>query len=121
MISEDQKTIIFTNDDDGKSVFLRKLYYEFVCEIITDFFKKPLEKNKFHDQFVSMLLNIEDYNDVYDITTEVGYYWALSIIHNEYTTESLSVEEIEKFSQFSADYYHKNEIISFVNKFSCAQ
>jgi len=78
---------IFTDDDGTKKIFLREKYYEFVCLLIRDYYKKEIVENDFHKGFIKLLNNLEDYQGVYFIDHYLPTYWAISIIHNDDTDD----------------------------------
>lgn len=109
------KEFIFINDDGKKSVFYRMEYYKHVCDIIKNFFGESLPDNDFHKHFISLLNLLKDYNDVYNITTEMPFYWAICIIENDWTTNYLIKEKtLEEYIQYSKVYDKKNNITTFV-------
>lgn len=113
IIKEDQ--FIFINDDGKKSIFYRREYYKHVSDIIKTFFNESLSDNEFHKRFISLLNELEDYNDVYNITTEMPFYWAICIIENDWTTNHLIKDKtLDDYIQYSKKYDKKNNITTFI-------
>lgn len=40
--------------------FLRRKYYQYVSDLITDFFEEPLPDNDFHTRFLNVLNTLEN-------------------------------------------------------------
>ncbi|ANF50527.1 hypothetical protein A0O34_08335 [Chryseobacterium glaciei] len=104
----------FIDDDGQEKIFLREKYFEFVCLLITEFFKKKIIENEFYNYFISMLNNLEDYDGVDYINHQIPYHWALSIIQNKNTTDSYTSEELEKLLEFYAKFEKQNNLTSFI-------
>ncbi|GAA5083568.1 hypothetical protein GCM10023210_02360 [Chryseobacterium ginsengisoli] len=112
-----EETYVFNNDNGGESIFLRKKYYELVCILVTDFFKKPLEYNAMNATLIGNLNALFADGKRKDISTFVDrepYYWAMSIIEDKETTNVLNEKELEGYAEFIEDFYKNNEIKSFV-------
>lgn len=110
------KDIFVYNDEFGNEcTFLRKQYYFHVCNLVTDFFEEPLEMNSFHKYFIKMLDELEDYKDVYVITIEPLSYWAICIIENDFTINSLINEKkIEELTEWNLMYYKSHNIVRYI-------
>ncbi len=111
-----KKEFHFINDEDEKCVFHIKEYYDFVCAVILDHFHEELKHNKFHEWFISTLNTLEDYDDVYFITSEMPYYWSMCIIENDRTNKSLQGEELDSYIQFAKKYRLDRGIRTFLEE-----
>ena len=110
---EDQ--YIYTDEFGNESVFLRRKYYKLVCATIKDFFEEPLPENGFHRHFLNLLNTLEDYHDVYIITTEMPFYWAVCIIENNWTIKHLLKNKTnEEYREWYIRYKKENDIVSFI-------
>lgn len=106
--------ILIFKDDDKSFVFYRKKYYEFICFLIKNFFQVPLSQNKTHKWFVDTLNSLQDYDDVYFINSELPFYWAMNIIQNDRTTETLLGEDLDRYIEFAKNYDKENGITSYI-------
>lgn len=114
-----EETYIFTDEENHKSIFLREMYYNYICALVTDFFDKPLEYNLINFKLINYLNALfadGNYEGVNEITGKPPYYWAMSIIENEWTTRTLSKEELEKHYIFQEEFYKKHNINSFIHR-----
>lgn len=102
------------NDDNLKKTFHRKLYYNLICSIIIDFFGKTLVDNDFHKYFVDYLNHLKDFDDVYFLTSETAYYWAICIIENNKTNTQLNNKQLQEYSAFYRNFLHENKISKFI-------
>jgi len=106
---------LYKDEYDNDCQFLRKKYYEKVSSLITDFFEEPLPDNKFHQRFLNVLNTLEDYHDVYHITTEMPFYWAICIIENRWTHNHLIKNKTnDEYREWSTKYRTENNIITFI-------
>lgn len=104
----------FNNDDDENSIFYTRKYYEFICSLVTDFFKVELEQNKFHSWFINTLNSLEDSDDVYFLTSEMPFYWAMCIMENNRTNKSLQGGDLEDYLKFAKHYRNEKGIKTFL-------
>ncbi len=111
-----EETYVFNNNEGGKSIFLRKKYYEFIDSLVTDFFKKPFEYNKMNAGLINRLNALPAGGNYKTVSSFTGNppYWALSVIENKETTDVLSVEQLKSYPEFVEDFYRKNGISSFI-------
>ncbi|MCS3867709.1 hypothetical protein J3D55_000625 [Chryseobacterium ginsenosidimutans] len=105
---------LFTDEDGQKRIFLREKYFDFVCQLITDFFEKKIIQNEFYDYFVNLLNDLEDYEGVDFINHQIPLHWALCIIQNKHTIDSFTAEEYERFKIFSLKFKKQNNITSII-------
>ncbi|MBB6330943.1 hypothetical protein HNP24_001893 [Chryseobacterium sediminis] len=106
---------MYKDEFGNECIFLRDAYYELVCAIITDFFEETLPNNDFHSRFLNLLNTLEGYDDVYNITTEMPFYWAICIIENEWTNKHLIKNKTnDLFIEWYKKYKQKNDIVSFI-------
>lgn len=102
----------FIDDDGTRKVFLREKYFEFVCLLITDYYKKEVPQNDFYNYFVNLLNNLDDYNGVYFVEHYMPPYWALSIIENDNTKNSFNYDE--RMKEISTKFRRENNLSSFI-------
>lgn len=106
---------IYRDEFGNECTFLSGKYYELVCALVTDFFEEPLPNNDFHNHFLNLLNTLQDYDDVYNITTEIPYYWAICIIENGLTNKHLIKNKTDNlFMEWYKKYKQKNNIVSFI-------
>lgn len=106
---------IYQDEFDNECTFLRKKYYEHICAIITDFFEEPLPDNEFFRNFLDILNTLEDYHDVYYLTTEMPFYWAICIIENRRTNHHLIKNKTnDDFREWYIKYKKENDIVRFI-------
>lgn len=111
-----EEIYIFNNNEGGKSIFLRGKYYEFVCNLVTGFFKKPLEYNLNNAGLISNLNALfadGKYKDISKFIDNPPYNWAISIIENKETTHILDEEQLKGYTEFLEEFNKKNDINSF--------
>lgn len=108
---------VFTDTDDGiKKIFLREKYFEFVCVLITDYYKKEVIENDFYKYFVELLNNLEDDYGVFFIEHQMPPYFALGIIENKIPEDSFQYDE--RMKNISSNFRKKNNLKSFVIDYS---
>ncbi|MGN7863247.1 hypothetical protein [Chryseobacterium sp. 22458] len=106
---------IYKDEFDNECTFLRGKFYKYVCDLITVFFEEPLPDNEFHKNFVNALNNLEDYHDVYKFTIEYPWYWAICIIENNWTVNSLiKGKNDEELMEWVKKYKKENDIVSLI-------
>lgn len=106
---------IYKDEFENECTFLRGKFYKYVCDLITDFFEEPLPDNEFHRNFVNGLNTLQDYHDVYNFTVEYPWYWAICIIENNWTINSLIKEKSdEELMEWIKKYKKENEIVSLI-------
>ncbi|KPE52806.1 hypothetical protein [Chryseobacterium indologenes] len=106
---------LYKDEFENDCQFLRKKYYEHVSAIITDFFEEPLPDNEFHQRFLNMLNTPENYEDVYHITTEMPFYWAICIIEDRWTNNHLIKNKTnDDYRKWNNRYCIENDIITFI-------
>lgn len=106
---------LYKDEFGNECTFLRGKYYKQVCALITDFFKEPLPDNDFHKHFLNLLNTLEDHHDVYTITTEMPFYWAICIIENRWTNNHLIKNKTnEDYREWVNKYDKENNIITFI-------
>ena len=117
-----EKDFVFIDDatDGKKRIFHRFLFYSYIKNLIIDFFNIELKDNETHLRFISFLETLEDAGDVYFLTHEETYHWALSIIQNEAEPdESIIINNQElnkKEMNFYLDFLKNNNIKSFIEE-----
>ncbi|WP_185287864.1 hypothetical protein [Chryseobacterium lactis] len=95
--------------------FLRRKYYQYVSDLITDFFEEPLPDNDFHTRFLNVLNTLENYEDVTYITCEMPFYWAICIIENRRTHHHLIKNKTnEDYIQWHTKYRTANDFVTFI-------
>ena len=106
--------VIYFDESEGEEyVFRRKEYYFLVCGIVTEFFHWSMPENGFHERFVDLLNDVEIYDDVVNITSEMPYYWAMCIIEGGFTRNGLTDSGINAFIKFSAMWRSKTGVIYY--------
>jgi len=110
-----EKDFIFIdeNDDNKKKIFHRKLYYNFIKELITVFFEKELENNNIHLKIIELLDTLEDYDDVDFFISEASYHWAICIMYNTFETAEIensmiTPQKIKEYAKFSREFLFNN-------------
>lgn len=112
-----EETYIFNNDEGGKSIFLRGKYYEFVCKLVSDFFKEVLEYNFINARLINNLNALYDggkYEDIRKFVDKKPYQWAMSIIENKETATVLDDKSLEEYNIFLDEFFKANNIKSFI-------
>ncbi|BAP32478.1 uncharacterized protein CHSO_3441 [Chryseobacterium sp. StRB126] len=95
--------------------FLRGKYYKYISDLITDFFEEPLPDNDFHTHFLNVLNTLEDYDDIYYITSEMPFYWAICIIENRRTHNHLIKNKTnEDYKKWHTKYRTANDFVTFI-------
>lgn len=106
---------LYKDEYNNDCQFLRRKYYEYVSALITDFFEEPLPDNDFHTHFLNALNTLENYDDVYHITTEMPFYWAICIIENRWTNHHLIKDKTnEDYGKWHAKYRAANDLVTFI-------
>lgn len=111
-----EETYVFNDHGGGKGIFLRGRYYEFVCSLVTDFFEKPLEYNLANARFINHLNALFDNGSAEYISkflAQPPYDWALSIIENKETANTLNPEQLASYTEFLEAFYRKNGMTAF--------
>ena len=111
-----EKDFFFIDEYNKKMVFHRKLFYDFICLCIELVFNSKAEMNSIHLNFLNFLNELESYQDVYFLTSELTEYWALCIFENNKSIHELSIEDSDKFSFLYKEFLSKNKIQDFVEK-----
>lgn len=106
---------LYKDEFGNECTFLRGKFYQYVIDLITVFFEEPLPGNEFHENFVKALNNLEEYHDVYTFTIEYPWYWAICIIENKRTINSLiKGKKNEELMEWIKKYKKENDIISLI-------
>ncbi|KIC61987.1 hypothetical protein [Chryseobacterium taiwanense] len=102
------------SDDGNTKIFLREKYFEFVCLLITDFFKKEIIKNDFYTYFVNLLNDLEDDYGVFFIEHQLPIHWALCIIQNKHTVDTHSSNDESRLIEIWSEFKKQNGLKSFI-------
>ena len=102
-------------DQNTSKVFHRLYYYESVLNLIINFFNHEFIDNDTLKKFMSFLETLEDSEDVYFITTNENYHWAMCIIENSFEcSKGLSSKEITQYILFDKEFLRKKKINSYI-------
>lgn len=93
-----EKDFYFINEDDQNMVFHRLFYYEFVCLLATKILNATNLVNDIHKNFFDYLVQLQSFQDVYFLTSEMPYYWAINIAENKKSIKDLTDEQRAMFS-----------------------
>lgn len=102
----------FIDDEGVPKIFLREKYFQFVCLLITDFFKEEIIKNDFYRYFISLLNDLEDGYRVFFIEHQLPTHWALCIIQNKHTT--YNKDNDSKLRYIWLEFTKQNSLKSFI-------
>ncbi len=110
----DKDVHTFSNENDESVIFLTKKYYDFVSQLVKDFFTNGISNNMQHSLFLGLLNTIHLESSFKEILDSKPYEWALRIIHDQEDVPELDVSELEQYHEFRDAFFKENNMNSFV-------
>ncbi|MFC5872369.1 hypothetical protein ACFP3I_07225 [Chryseobacterium arachidis] len=112
----DEDTYVFNNDEGDKSIFLRGKYYEFISDLVKNFFKKPHVYNDLEYMLIGRLNALPASGNNKNIEQFIGkeLFWALSVIENKETTTVLNEKQLQEYTEFRNEFFKTHHITSFI-------
>lgn len=107
---------IFIDDEGVTKIFLREKYFQFVCLLITDFFKEEIIKNDFYRYFINLFNDLEDGYSLFFIEHQLPTHWALCIIQNKHTIETYTKDNEDRLQKIWSEFIKQNNLKSFCYK-----